>query len=172
VNRGLLIGFLAISLVACSRHEPEERHTYSTWRNLEIDKCASAWLIKRFVDEEAVFQFHPVGELISVGIPFDTPDAELRRYHNLSTFESILAKHGIEDWRLKRIGMVIHQLELISWEERRIDKDGLTTMLEQSIRGIIESSNDPVECFEKSFAVFDSLLASLSRISESAGNSE
>jgi hypothetical protein len=163
MTRGLFLSFLAAFVLVCSKPEPDDKHTYSTWENLEIDKCASAWLIKRFVDEKAVFKFYPVGELISEGIPFDTPDAAFRRYHNLSTFESILAKHQIEDWRLKEIATAVHQLEVISWEERRIDRNELTTRLEESVRGTIESSKDPLECFEKSFLVFDKLYANMNR---------
>ena len=37
-------------------------HTYWTWDTMEFDKCAAAWMIRRFADKEAVFQFHSQGE--------------------------------------------------------------------------------------------------------------
>jgi len=96
--KSLLYLLIFISLAANTRND-KESHLYSTWDTMEVDKCASAWLIKRFVDKEAEFKFFPSGELITEGIPFDTPDSEFRRYHNMSTFESILKKYTEKNLR-------------------------------------------------------------------------
>jgi len=167
-----VLGVMLVSAISCSSHKPQENHIYSTWDNLEVDKCASAWLIKRFIDREAVFRFYRVGKLIPAGIPFDTPEAELRRYHNMSTFESAMRKYGIKDVRLQKIGTIIHRLEVVSWEERMPEKDKLTMELEKSIRVIIESSKTPLECFEKSSPVFDELYASLRETNEDTAKAE
>ena len=57
-------------------------HFYVTRDDFEPDKCASIWLIKRFIDPQAVFVIRPAGAPLKPGIPFDVPEAELRRYHN------------------------------------------------------------------------------------------
>jgi len=80
---------------------------YSTWENMEIDKCASAWLIKRFADKNAVFKFFPKGALVTEGIPFDTPEAEIRRYHNIAAFEYIVRKYKINDKAVIKMGAII-----------------------------------------------------------------
>ena len=133
-------------------------HVYSTWDLVELDTCASAWLIKRFVDQEAEFKFYPKGELIEEGIAFDTPDAELRRTHGSSTFESILQKYGITDTALIKIGKIIHDIEVNYWagqlesESEKVNAD---------ILGIIKKSKTPGEIFREGFSYFDRLYKSL-----------
>ncbi|MGA1875585.1 MAG: chromate resistance protein ChrB domain-containing protein [bacterium] len=41
----------------------EQSPVFSTWAGFEPDKCASIWLIQRFIHPEAVIKFFPVGEL-------------------------------------------------------------------------------------------------------------
>ncbi len=141
----------------------EECHLYSTWDSMETDKLASAWLIKRFVDEKAEFKFYPVGELISEGVPFDTPDAELRRYRNMSTFEAILKKYQIEDKCLTKIAVVTHFLEIISWRKKM---KGEHKKIDETIKKIIKSSESKEECLEKSIAFFDNYYDSLKTAEE------
>ncbi len=133
-------------------------HIYSTCDVIEMDTCASAWLIKRFVDKEAVFKFYPKEEFIEEGTPFDTPDAEFRRTHNMSTFETILQKYNIKDPKLIKIGKIIHDIEINYWagklepESEKINRD---------ILNIIKNSKIPEESFKKSFTYFDNLYFSL-----------
>ena len=47
----------------------DKRLVFCTWEGFEVDKCASIWLIKRFVDNNAVINFFPKGEAIKKGIP-------------------------------------------------------------------------------------------------------
>jgi hypothetical protein len=39
----------------------QEGLVFSTWEGFEADKCASIWLIKRFIDKNAVIKFFPKG---------------------------------------------------------------------------------------------------------------
>ena len=93
--------------------------TFSTWKGFEVDKCASIWLIKRFIDKNAKIKFFPKGNLITEGIPFDVPEAKLRRYHNMSTFESILKYYNLKDPKLIYIGKIIHDIEVNIWEKKK-----------------------------------------------------
>ena len=127
---------------------------YSTWDTMEADKCASAWLIKRFVDKEAEFEFYPKGVLISSGIPFDTPEAELRRYHNMSAFESILKRYELDDPVLIEMGKIFHDLEVNFWG-RKLRKESET--IENGIRKIEAEYRNPKQILEKSFGYFDIL---------------
>ncbi|MCP4023352.1 MAG: chromate resistance protein, partial [Desulfobacteraceae bacterium] len=52
---------------------------YSTGRMMEVDRCASAWLIKRHINPQAQFMFFEDGQLITQGISFDTPDSKFCR---------------------------------------------------------------------------------------------
>ena len=143
---------LVIVILAVNAYSGEKRHIYSTWDIMEIDTCASAWLIKRFVDENAEFKFYPKGEFITEGIPFDTPDAELRRRHGMSTFENIAAKYKIDDEGVVKIGKIIHEIEINYWGPRL---DNEAKQIDESIKRIIVESGNPAECLEKSFIVLD-----------------
>ena len=84
---------------------------FATWDIFEVDKCASIWLIKRFVDSEAQIRLYQKGEHIKDGIPFDTPDAKFRRYHNASTYETLLTHYKLGDKHLIYIGKIVHRQE-------------------------------------------------------------
>ncbi len=132
---------------------------YSTWEIVEFDTCISAWLIKRFIDKEADFKFFTKGELITEGTPFDTPDAELRRRNNMSTYEIVLKKYKIKDPILIQIGRIVHEIEVGYWGKRQeISKE-----IDKKVREIIDNSKDKSECFKKSFAVFDDLYERLKK---------
>jgi hypothetical protein len=90
----LFVIVLVIVEILClyGNADAESDSCYTTWENMEPDKCASAWLIKRFIDKNATFEFFPKGELITKGILFDVPEAEIRRYNNISTFEYLIKK--------------------------------------------------------------------------------
>jgi hypothetical protein len=133
---------------------------YSTWDTIEPDKCGSAWLIKRFVDKKATFKFYPKGELISSGIPFDTPEAELRRYHNMSTFESILKKYKLNDPALIEMGNIFHDIEINYWGKKNTAE---SKGVQNTILKIEEDHHNPNEILEKSFLYFDTLYKNLKR---------
>jgi hypothetical protein len=110
---------------------------FSTWEGFEVDKCASIWLIKRFVDKDAMIKFYPKGEPITEGIPFDTPDAKFRRYHNMSTFESILRHYQLIDPSLVYMGKIIHDIEVNVWERKLMQE---TYRVQEEVNKIISES--------------------------------
>ncbi|MEW6096313.1 MAG: chromate resistance protein ChrB domain-containing protein [bacterium] len=135
----------------------KERNIYTTWHgNLEVDKCGSAWLIKRFIDKEAKFKFFKHGTLIKEGIPFDTPTAKLRQSRNMSTFEVIIQKYKIDDPVIDRIAKIVRDIEINIWGEK-VTEEALG--LQAIIRGLNLISKDDYECLERSFIVFDALYA-------------
>jgi AraC-like DNA-binding protein len=78
----------------------------------KIDRIASPWLIKNFVDKDAVFFFVPFEEVLKKsedlkGIPFDIPRVEYTHYGEEATFDYILKKHGLEDPVLKKMAVIV-----------------------------------------------------------------
>ena len=130
----------------------QKRLVFSTWEGFEVDKCASIWLIKRFIDKNAVIEFFPKGEPIKQGIPFDTPDAKFRRYHNMSTFESLLNHYELKDATLMYIGKIVHDIEVNIWEKKVFDE---TPLVQDAINKIIWNSRNSDEVIEKSCKYFD-----------------
>lgn len=136
----------------------ESSNIYSTWDTIELDTVASAWLLKRFINNKATFKFYPQGELITEGVAFDTPDAEFRRMQNQSTFESILNKYKINDPVLLKMAKLIHNIEIDYWHRKLTDK---SETIEREVRNIIDSTKDKNACFEKGFIYFDELYREL-----------
>jgi hypothetical protein len=95
------------------RLEPQSfrRRTWLTRPHPGIDRMASAWLIRRFIDGHAAFTF---GNLPAKNgqIPFDMPDVEFGHHGHDCTFETFLRRFGIEDAAAVRIGQVVHDLDL------------------------------------------------------------
>ena len=127
---------------------------FSTWEGFEVDKCASIWLLKRFIDKKAIIKIFPKGEVIKEGIAFDTPDAKLRRYHNMSTFESILKHYNLQDPKLLYIGKIIHDIEVNIWEKKVFPE---THKVRNEINRIILNSGNVDKVIEKSREYFDLL---------------
>jgi len=133
-------------------------HFYVTRDDFEPDKCASIWLIKRFIDPQAVFVIRPAGAPLKPGIPFDVPEAELRRYHNRSTFEHILYIHALKDPKLEYIGKLIHDIEINTWQEKAWPQ---TLDLQQTLVALINGAAHAEDIVQQSLVYFDALYAKL-----------
>jgi hypothetical protein len=157
VGRALFAMILAAGFwfgPACALADEDEQHVFSTWEGFEADKCASFWLIKRFVDKDAVFRFFPTGETLKIGTPFDTPDAELRRYHNRSTFQTILARYQLKDPKLLYIARIVHDIEINVWDKKAMPE---TKSVQEMVNGIIRNARSNEEVIAKSIELFDAL---------------
>jgi hypothetical protein len=146
---------------------------YVTRRKTEQDKLASIWVIKRFVDKEASFQFVADDLALTNGIPIDAPEGELRRYANNSCFETIVNKYRIQAPGMQRLGRIIRDIEINYWAEKYFPE---TVPLSQEIKAIIDKHPENAEaCVEESLVVFDRLLSQLARPTRpegKAGNPE
>jgi len=135
---------------------------FSTWDVFEADKCASIWLIRRFIDPQAEIRFFPHGTSITKGIAFDTPEAKFRRYATKSTYETLLEHYDLKDPRLKYIGRIIHDIEVNIWEKKVYT---VSTKVMEDIRSIIlENEGNNKAIMVKSLEYFDEFYpASLGR---------
>lgn len=127
---------------------------FSTWEIFEVDKLASIWLIKRFINPEAEIKLYPRGQRIEEGVPFDTPDANLRRYFNRSTYEMFMQQYGIGDARCLYIAKIVHDIEINTWEEK-VMPESRTVIA--AIQGIITGSSSSDEIIIRAVNYFDAL---------------
>ncbi len=120
----LIVLFVGILLLTDTTavETPEDPKAFVTWNIFEADKCASIWLIKRFIAPSAVIRFFNREETSPPGIPFDIPEARFRRYHNRSTFETLLEHYQVEDKALIYIGRIIHDIEVNIWERKALEE--------------------------------------------------
>jgi hypothetical protein len=75
-----------------------------------VDRMASAWLIRRFIDPRAAFAFadHPRG----TQIPFDMFTGEFSHYGSFCTFETMAQRFVLKDPAITRIGQIVHDLDM------------------------------------------------------------
>jgi hypothetical protein len=79
-----------------------------------VDRIATAWAIRRFVDPAASFVFVPRTRDVRgmAEEPFDMPGAALSHRGPRCTFEVLLATHGLPDVALARMGRIIRGADL------------------------------------------------------------
>lgn len=133
----------------------EDRHLYSTGKIMEVDRVASAWLIKRYVDPKAEFIFFEDGRMITLGTAFDTPDARFSRTHNLSTFEVLMQYFSIDDSKVTALAAAVHQIEINYWAGA--DNPPAADLARQ-VNAVIEANPDPAGCLAKCFDLFDRIV--------------
>ena len=87
---------------------------WATRAHLWVDRVASAWLIRRFIDPLARFGWlHTPGECPETAIGFDFDGAEFSHVGARVTFEVLLASFGLhQDQALVRLGNIVHVLDV------------------------------------------------------------
>lgn len=96
---------------------------YVTWPPLEPDKAIAAWLLRQYINTNAVFQFLEKGAAISSGISFDIPGSAYIRDHRMCTSEKVLAVHGIEDPIAHKLGILARKIEITQWYASYTDEE-------------------------------------------------
>jgi hypothetical protein len=105
--------------------------TWVTRTGIHVDRMASAWLIRRFIDGKARFKFvspkayqHKKGEL-----RFDMFDGEFTHQGDLCTFEVLLGRFKLDDAALERIAEVVHDIDLKDDKHARPEKVGIEHLI-------------------------------------------
>ena len=142
-------------VAACSKGEPES-HVFTTWATMEFDKCASAWIIVRYVDKDAQFKFFPKGSVIEEGSPFDVPGAELTRAHGLACAETVIRKYNITAPAAIKLARIAHEIEINPWAKHSRDAETLNRRIVAIMR---KHRDDPAECLLACFKVFDEFFS-------------
>ncbi len=137
---------------------------YSTRRRPQVDRCASAWLLKRFVDPKAEFVFVEEGDSIAGAIPFDMSGVELGHHRGRCTFEAILRKHRLKDPALVEMGRIIRSADLLDAEET-LEGPGVDLLF----RGLLHLSKDDHEVLALAEPILDALYAALQERSAARG---
>jgi len=107
------------------------QRTWVTRAQVQVDRIASAWLIKRFIDREARFKFVPSsgyrpepGEL-----RFDMFEGEFTHQGDRCTFEVLVAHAGLTDAALTAIGEIVHDIDLKDDKYGRVETAGVKSLI-------------------------------------------
>ena len=145
-----------------SERERERITTGRVWvtrRDVFVDRIASAWLIRTFIDAGAEFKFvFDTGHRSRPGeIRFDMFDAEYTHVGDKCTFEVLLERFGLEgDAALRSIGEIVHDIDVKDGKFARPEAAGV----EQLLTGIVRGTPADAERLVAGGALFKSLYES------------
>jgi hypothetical protein len=132
--------------------------TWVTREGVYVDRIASAWLIRRFIDPEARFKFVPgtgydpePGEL-----RFDMYEGEFTPESDRCTFETLLNRFAPTDPALGAVAEIVHDIDLKDGKFDRPETEGVA----QVLRGIALAAADDAARLAAGAPVFESLYRS------------
>ncbi len=124
-----------------------------------IDRIASAWLIKRFIDPDAEFLFAPPAEFPKDAIPFDAPGVELSHQGEDCTFETLVKRARLRDRRLARLAEIVHEADLRDGKYPHEEARGIDV----AVRALLAASPDDRQVLAQGMTLFEGLYATTSR---------
>ncbi|MFO1288501.1 MAG: chromate resistance protein [Rubrivivax sp.] len=139
--------------------------TWATRRRLWVDRVASAWLIRRFIDRDARFQWlaRP-SDCPKRALGFDFDGATFTHVGDKVTFETLLASFGLEaDPGLARLAAIVHALDIGG--EAVPEASGFEAVL----AGARERLDDDDALLAEMSTVLDSLHAHFAREAQREG---
>lgn len=131
-----------------------------TRKNPHIDRLATAWLIRRFIDRRPRFQFVDEGTRVEGGVHFDMTDAEFTHRGEDCTFETVLKEFGLAgEPALKGLAEIVHDIDLKDNKFNRLEAAGL----DAAVRGLGELLKDDRKLVRQAGVIFDGLYEHLGR---------
>ena len=128
-----------------------------TRSHVHVDRVACPWLIKRFVDSDAIFLFVPTNQVLETAkrddaIPFDAPGVELGHHDGKCSFEAIIDKYELKDKAVQRMAKIIHAADTHSFVS-----DAAAIGLETIAVGYSIRFPDDQENLKHQFELYDAL---------------
>jgi hypothetical protein len=136
--------------------ETMQNRVWVTRQGVHVDRIASAWLIRRFIDPQPTFKFVPSKGYVPQPreLRFDMFEAEYTHEGDRCTFEVLCERCGIgDDPALKAIAEIVHEIDL---KDDKFDREE-TPGIGRLIAGIAMANRDDEERIARGSAVFDDL---------------
>lgn len=126
-----------------------------TRKGVHVDRIACSWLIRRFIDKDAVIRFVPgkgyepkAGEL-----RFDMFEGEITHEGDRCSFEVLLTRIGINDAALLAISEIVHDIDLKDSKFGREETTGIASL----IAGVCAANPEDEQRIAQGAVVFDNL---------------
>ena len=129
-----------------------------TRRDPHIDRLATAWLIRRFVDPAARFRFvdSAGGPVLKGERSFDMVGADFTHEGEQCSFETMTARLGLKEPALRQIAEIVHDLDLKDGKFGRPDAAGIQRLVD----GLSAAHPDSGARVQAALPIFDTLFAS------------
>jgi hypothetical protein len=126
-----------------------------TRRGVHVDRIACSWLIRRFIDPDAIIRFVPgKGYAPKEGeLRFDMFEGEITHEGDRCSFEVLLARARIADPALHAIGEIVHDIDLKETKFGREEATGIASL----IAGIVAANSDDEQRLAQGVPIFDNL---------------
>ncbi|UBV44768.1 chromate resistance protein (plasmid) [Deinococcus taeanensis] len=132
-----------------------QRRTWSTRPGPQVDRLASGWLIRRFIDPHATLRY--AADPQPGDVTFDRTDGDFTHVGPLCTFEVLLHAFRLEHPALTALADIVHELDLNDGRNVRPETPGVDAVL----RGLIASSPDDNRLETQAHALFEGLYHTL-----------
>jgi hypothetical protein len=122
-----------------------------------VDRIASAWLIKRFVDPEAEFVFASPDQVPGDAIPFDMAGVDFGHHGEDCTFETLLRRTGLRDRKLAILAEIVHEADIKDQKFARDEARGI----DLALRALLSAIKDDHDALAQGMTLFDGLYATV-----------
>ncbi|MBI1967658.1 MAG: chromate resistance protein [Gemmatimonadetes bacterium] len=132
-------------------------HAWVTRERVFVDRIASAWLIRRFIDPEARFKFVAAHRYRPAADErrFDMFEAEYTHEGERCTFETLLHRFALADPALQAIAEIVHDIDCKDDKFGRPEAPGIATLLQ----GIAAGAADDAARVARGAILFEDLYA-------------
>ena len=138
--------------------------TWVTKRRIKVNRAATTWLIRRFIDRDATVLFVEPEEVAEVqrregATGFDAPGATYphKDAHGRCSFEALVAEHCGHDAALMALARIVRGADFREEIDLTAESAGLRTISD----GFPLVASDDRETAEKASFLYDALYAAL-----------
>ena len=139
-----------------------------TWENVGVDRMACAWVIRKFIDTNATFEFIPEGSSAPDGQAeaFDIPGVRLSHHHGHSSVHTVILEYKLTNPVLMRMAQVVDEADEIV----EVALEPVAPGLDLICRGIRRISPNDSIALERGALIFDALYAEFTHELETEGD--
>ena len=131
-----------------------------------VDRMASAWLVRRFIDLQARFGFAADRDAVPEdAIPFDMFGVDFSHQDEGCTFETLCAVFGIQEPAVARVAAVVHDLDLKDGRFGAPEGATVGTLIE----GLQLAHADDEALLAQGIALFEALYRAFEQSARAAG---
>ncbi len=139
-----------------------KNRVWVTRRGVRVDRIASAWLIKRWLDPDARFKFVAGKGYVPEDreLRFDMFEAEFTHDGDMCTFEVLARLAKEDDAALRSVAEIVHDIDLKDGKFGRPETQGIANLL----AGITIGLDDDDRRIERGSALFEDLYRFFSAV--------
>lgn len=131
--------------------------TWVTRPQPHVDRLASAWLIRRFIDPDAVIRYSPKPKKGEISFDFD--QGTFTHVGNLCTFEVLIRAFGFKQKGLGKMAEIVHDIDLQDGRYVHAEASGIDALLQGWLQ--LNWSDEQLE--QHGIALFEGLYQTVSK---------